>query len=128
MIIFSDLEIILVDYLKEQLEAVDMADVKVSVKKSKENNLKEVIITANYIDEVTRVHRNATAVLDIYAPTYGEANSLSLTVESLIREATVGDIKKVEVVLGPTRTTELTQSERRSISVDLVIKANNYNN
>lgn len=128
MIIFSDLEIILVDYLKEQLEAIDMADVKVSVKKSKENNLKEVIITANYIDEVTRVHRNATAVLDIYAPTYGEANSLSLTVESLIREATVGDIKKVEVVLGPTRTTELTQSERRSISVDLVIKANNYNN
>ena len=105
-----------------------MADVKVSVKKSKENNLKEVIITANYIDEVTRVHRNATAVLDIYAPTYGEANSLSLTVESLIREATVGGIKKVEVVLGPTRTTELTQSERRSISVDLVIKANNYNN
>lgn len=128
MIIFSDLEIILVDYLKEQLEAIDMADVKVSVKKSKENNLKEVIITANYIDEVTRVHRNATAVLDIYAPTYGEANSLSLTVEALIREATVGDIKKVEVVLGPTRTTELTQSERRSISVDLVIKANNYNN
>ncbi len=128
MIIFSDLEIILVDYLKEQLEAIDMADVKVSVKKSKENNLKEVIITANYIDEVTKVHRNATAVLDIYAPTYGEANSLSLTVEALIREATVGDIKKVEVVLGPTRTTELTQSERRSISVDLVIKANNYNN
>jgi hypothetical protein len=128
MIIFSDLEIILVDYLKEELEAINMADVKVSVKKSKENNLKEVIITANYIDEVTRVHRNATAVLDIYAPTYAEANSLSLTVESLIREATVGDIKKVEVVLGPTRTTELTESERRSISVDLVIKANNYNN
>lgn len=128
MIIFSDLEVTLVDYLKEKFEELEINDVKVSVKKSKNNNVKEVIITANYIDEITKVHRNATAVLDIYAPTYAEANSLSLTVEALIREATVGDIKQVEVVLGPTRTTELTESERRSISVDLVIKANEYNN
>lgn len=127
MIIFSDLEVILVDYLKEKFAELEMDDIKVSVKKSKQNDIKEVIITANYNDEITHVHRNASAVLDIYAPTYAEANSLSLIVEALIREATVGDIKKVEVVLGPTRTTELTTSERRSISVDLVIKANNYN-
>jgi len=128
MIKYSDIEVILIGYLKEKLEELEMDDILVSVKKSKNNNLKEIIITANYNDEFTPVHRNASAVIDIYAPSYGEANSLSLIVEALIREATIGDIKKVEVVLGPTRTTELTQSERRSISVDLIIKANNYNN
>jgi hypothetical protein len=128
MIIFTDLDKILVDYLKQALTENDINDVVVSVKKSKQNDLKEVIITATYNDEITPVHRNASAVLDIYAPSFGEANTLSLIVEALIREATVDEIKKVEVILGPTRTTELSQSERRSISVDLVIKANNYNN
>jgi hypothetical protein len=127
MIKYSDIEVILISYLKEKFEELEMDDILVSVKKSKNNNLKEIIITANYNDEFTPVHRNASAVIDIYAPSYGEANSLSLIVEALIREATIEDIKKVEVVLGPTRTTELTQSERRSISVDLIIQANNYN-
>lgn len=127
MIIFSDIETVLVEHMKQKFNELDMQDIIVSVKKSKQNGLKEVIITGNYNDEFTPVHRSASAVIDVYAPTYGEANSLSLIVEALIREATVGDIKKVEVVLGPTRTTELTQSERRSISVDLIIKANNYN-
>lgn len=127
MIIFSDIETVLVEHMKQKFNELNMDDIIVSVKKSKQNGLKEVIITGNYNDEFTPVHRSASAVIDVYAPTYGEANSLSLIVEALIREATVGDIKKVEVVLGPTRTTELTESERRSISVDLIIKANNYN-
>jgi hypothetical protein len=127
MIKYSDIEITLINYLKNALEDENINDVIVSVKKSKQNGLKEIVLTGNYNDEFTPVHRSASAIIDIYAPTYAEANSLSLTVEALIREATVGDIKKVEVVLGPTRTTELTESERRSISVDLIIQANNYN-
>lgn len=128
MIIFEDIEKTLVAYLKETFEYEGEQNIIVSTKKSKQNGLKEVIITANYVNEITQVHRNASAVLDIYAPTYAEASRLGFLTEAFIREATVGDIKKVEVVLGPTRTTEQTESERRSISVDLVIKANNYNN
>lgn len=128
MIKYPDIEITLVSFLKEELEQAGEENIIVSTKKSKTNGLKEIIITANYNNEITPVHRIASAIIDIYAPTYAEANTLSLTVESIIREATTGEIKKVEVIVGPTRTTETTQSERRTISIEMVVKANQINN
>jgi len=125
MIIYPDIEKILVSFLKTRLSAIaGYENVKVSTIKSMDDKLSEVIINGNYNGDISQVHRTASAVIDVYSDTYEKASSLSLLIDSLIREATVEGIKKVEVVLGPTRTAESSQSERRSLSVDFVVKAN----
>lgn len=126
MVIYSDIEKTLVSYLKSTLNAMpEYINVRVATVKSKENSLPEVIIKGAYNADINQVLRAASAVIDVYATSYEEANRLSLIVDAFIREATVGDIKKVDVVLGPTRTIEQSQMEKRSLSVDFVVKANN---
>jgi hypothetical protein len=125
MVIYPDIEKIIVSYLSNALTNIGETDVKVRINKSKDNDIKEVIITGSYTSEISPVHKTASIVVDIYCPTHEEANTLSLIVDSLIRGATVEGIKKVDVVLGPVRTAEASQSQKRSMSVDLVVQASN---
>jgi hypothetical protein len=126
MVIYPDIEKILVSYIKTTLNAIEgYENVKVSTIKSTEDKLSEVVITATYNSDINQVMRNASAVIDVYSDTYEKANTLSLLVDSIIRDATVDGIKKVDVVLGPTRTAEASQSELRSLSVDFIVQANN---
>ncbi len=123
-IIYPDAEKTLVAYFKSVLDP----DVYVATKHSQPDAVnvptKELIINVSYAGETTdRVTRDATATLEIFANTYEDASSLAFLVESLIRDS-VGDvIKRAEVRLGPIRTNEETEQERRSIDVGLIVKA-----
>ena len=125
MVIYPDIEKILISYIKSTLNIIaGYETVYVSTVKSGKDNLNEVIITGSYNTDITKVTRNASAVIDVYGQSYNEANTLSLLVDAIIREATVEGIKRVDVVVGPTRTAEASQSEKRSISIDLTVKGN----
>jgi len=125
MVIYPDIEKILVSYMKSALNIIaGYETVKVSTIKSKNDSTTEVIITGSYNTDINKVTRAASAIIDIYADTYENANTLALLVDALIREATVEGIKKVDVVVGPTRTAEASQSEKRSLSIDLTVKGN----
>lgn len=125
MVIYPDIEKVVIAYLKANLLTITgYENVNIATIKSKNNNLNEVIITGAYNSDINQVMRNASAVIDIYANSYEEANTLALLTDALIREATVNNIKQVLVVVGPTRTIEQSQQEKRSISVDFVVKAN----
>ena len=124
MVIYPDIEELIIDYLKDNLLTItEYSDVRIGHTKSKNDNLSEVIVTGSYNRDLSEVHRSASLVLEVYANTYEKASTLALIVDSLIREATVDAIKKVEVTVGPIRLAEASTSEKRSLSVDLVVKS-----
>jgi hypothetical protein len=124
MVIYPDIEEIIINYFKDNLLTITgYENVNIAPIKSMNDNASEVIITAAYNADISQVHRNASLVLEVYSDTFEKANTLALVVDALIREATVNEIKKVTVVVGPVRLTESSTSEKRSLSVDLVIKA-----
>jgi hypothetical protein len=128
MLIFPDVEVVLVSYFNTALAALGTplaTGVRVATRKAPPSPTppaKELIINVSYNEEAMFVTRLATVTLEVYADSYGVANQLGLLVEALIRGAVGEDIKRVEVRLGPVRTTESSQQERRSIDVELVIK------
>ena len=130
MLIFPDVERELVAYFQDALAARPEAvceDVRVSVRKAAPSTTpypsKELVITASLGRPTQRVLRDATATLDVYAPTYGEASELARIVDALALEC-LGDVfKKADVTISNVRTTEEGTSERRSSSLDLVVKA-----
>lgn len=119
-VIFPDAERVIVAYLKENLP-----DVFVSVKKpapdSAAQSDKQVIVNLAYNEERWFVTKIASLTLDCYANSYADANELGLLVEALIRGVVGDPIKRAIVRLGPVRTTEMGQQERRSLDVELVI-------
>jgi len=128
MVIYPDIDELLISYLQSTLLTITgYENVNIAPIKSMNDTASEVIVTAAYNSDVSKVHRNASAVLEVYADTFEKANTLSLIVDALIREATVNGIKKVEVILGPVRTDEKSTLEKRSLSVDLVVKATQMN-
>lgn len=124
MVIYPDIDELLISYLKDTLLVITgYENVNIAPVKSMNDNASEVIVTASYNRDISQVHRNASAVIEVYADTFEKANTLSLIVDALIREATVNGIKKVDVVVGPVRLAEASTSEKRSLSIDLVVKA-----
>jgi hypothetical protein len=121
MLVFPDIEKTIVSYLKTVL-----TDVRVATKKHDPQDdvpPKEVIVIAAYNGPVEfPVTRYASLVLDCYADDYSDANALGLQVESVIRGCTIEGIKKVLVRLGPSRTTDPGDRERRSLDIELVVK------
>lgn len=129
MLIFPDIEKELVAYFKQALEnlGTDLAsDVRVATKHSQpdENTPnKQVVIIGSYNSETTdRVTKLASVTIEVYANDYATASALGLLVEALVRECTGSEIKRAEVRLGPVRTNEDGQQERRSLDVELVVK------
>jgi hypothetical protein len=124
MVIYPDLEEIIISYFKDNLLTIEgYENVNIAPVKSMDDNASEVIVNASYNNDISQVHRNASLILEVYSDTFEKANTLSLIVDALIREATVGSIKKVDVIVGPVRLSEASTLEKRSLSVDLVVKA-----
>jgi len=122
MIIFPDIEKTLVSYFKTALTGV-----RVATKHSQPDETqpaKELVITVFYGSETdNKVTKNASLLLEAFADTYANANTLGLQVESLIRGVVGTEIKLAEVLRGPSRTNEEGQQECRSLDVALIVKA-----
>lgn len=126
MILFPDLEVLLVDILNSYYP-----DIRVATKKAPADQQPQVqiVITATYANEksVSPVLRYAGIVLDVYADDYSTANTLALEVAAVVQTATGESIKKVSIVSGPTRMGDDTGQEHRALSAELVVKATDYN-
>ena len=111
-VIYPDLEEIIIAYFKTNLNTITgYENVNIAPVKSMNDNAQEVIINCSYNRDISDVHRNASAVIEVYADTFENANTLSLIVDALIRKATVNGIKKVDVIVGPVRLSEASTSE-----------------
>lgn len=121
-IIFPDIEKTLVSYFTTNLTGV-----RVGTKHSQpdeEQPDKELVITVFYGSETdNKVTKNASVLLEAFADTYGNANTLGLQVESLVRGVVGAEIKLAEVLRGPVRTNEEGRQECRSLDVALIVKA-----
>jgi len=129
MVIFPDIEVTLVSYLKSALTSAGESSVRVATKKAQPDDTQpteQVVVIAAYNYEVEFVTKVATVTLEVYANTYARANTLGLLVESLIRGAVGEHIKKVDVRLGPVRTTEEGEQERRSLDVEVIVKGSDF--
>ena len=129
MLIFPDIEKELVAYFNQALENIgtDLAtDVRVGTIHSQpdqETPHKQIVIIGSYnSDTIDRVTKFATVTIEVYADDYATASSLGLLAEALVRESTGQHIKRAEVRLGPVRTNEEGQQERRSLDVELIVK------
>lgn len=123
-VIFPDAEKVIVAYLKQNLPEV-FVSVKKPAPDSPNSSSKQVVVNLAYNEERWFVTKTASLTLDCYANTYDEASSLGLLVEALIRGVVGDPIKRAIVRLGPVRTTELGQQERRSLDVELVVNGSN---
>ena len=129
MLIFPDIEKTLVAYFKQALEDSGSelaADVRVATKHSQPDETtpsKQLVIIAAYNqDTIDRVTKLASVTLEVYADDYATASSLAFLVEALARECTGPEIKRVETRLGPVRTNEEGQQERRSLDLEVIVK------
>ena len=127
-VIFPDVEATLVGYFNSAFTALGSAlatDVRVATKKAQPDETqpaKQLVINAAYNGEQDYVTKLASVTLEVYATDYGTANQLGLLVESLIRGSTGNEIKRVTVRLGPVRTVEESDYEKRSIDAEIVVK------
>jgi hypothetical protein len=122
-VLFPDIEKTLVAYF---LSCPELDGVRVATIHSQPDETtpdKQLVITASYGAETTsKVTKDATVTLEAYADSYEDASTLGLTVEALVRGCVGEEIKYAEVRLGPVRTTEETQQERRSLDVAMIVK------
>lgn len=127
MLVFPDVEKVVVTYLKNRLQTYGgslAAGVNVATKKvapDATQPAKQIVVQFAYNREQNLVTRVGSLTLDIYANDYATANDLSLLVEALIRGLAGGFVKKVELALGPVRTAEPSEQERRSLDVQLTV-------
>lgn len=123
-VIFPDIEPILVSHLSDSLADFGYADAYVATKKAQPDDPQDiqVIVTASYGRTTDYVVRDASAVIDVYANDYETASTVGMLTAAVILGAPAEHIKKVEVVLGPVRQSDEGPQEKRSLSVDFVIK------
>ncbi len=121
-IIYPDIEKTLVAYLEDLLDP----DTRVGTKKlagDATQPAKQVVVQVAYSnDKTTPVLRFAGVIVDIFADTYEDASDLAFLVEALLRECTGEQIKKVELIAGPSRIAEETPQERRTLSLEVTVK------
>ena len=127
-VIFPDVEELLVSFLIDALADIDLPiadNVRVGTIKLGADAVrpsKEVILVGAYNETLDVVRRVATATVDVYGDTYEEASELALLVAALIVNCTDGAIKRAVVSLGPVRILEESNQEKRSMTVDLIVK------
>lgn len=132
-IIFPDLETILVSFLKQALSSSSSPiaqNVRIATQHVPGGTApveKQILVHASYNADQTEVSKFATAVLDIYANESVEATELALHVAAVIQSCTGSQIKRSTIRLGPVRTTEKGQQERRSLDIELVVLGSEFN-
>lgn len=121
-VIYEDIETTLVSHLATALGS----SVRVATKKAAPDAVqpaKQVVITVTWANDKERVTKYASVQLEIYATGDIEASNLALLAEAHLRQATVGPIKRVEIIAGPVRLGDETDQEKRSISAEVVVQA-----
>lgn len=130
-VIFPDIEIIVVSYLADALTGTPFASAHVATKRweptvdDADQPAFQVVVAGNYRAESNFVLKAANLVIDCYAADYGDANTLGLLVESVIRDVVGDPIKQATVLLGPVRRANQGVEELRSIEVELLVKGDN---
>jgi hypothetical protein len=124
MIIYPDLEVALVSYLKSVLDNSVYVSVKAAPADVDPKPVAQVIVNVAPSAQQTPVTRFANVLLECMALSYENANELGLVVEAWLREATsTGHIKSVRILVGPTRIADESVYEKRNISAEVVVKA-----
>jgi hypothetical protein len=126
-IIFPDLELIIVNHLVAEFDAVagEYGSVRVGTKKTAPGQTvpdREVVITANYTSTTQDMIRDASAVIDVYSNDYAEASLIGNLTAALITTVTGDSIKRAVVTLGPVRMAEEGPAEKRSLYIDFTVK------
>lgn len=124
-IFFPDIEPLIVAYLKDALPTFGYVDTFVATKKPAPDATQHdtsVVVTGSYEQTLDEVRRDASAVIDIYGSDYATASELAGLVAALIVDIIGDPIKRASVVLGPVRQTDEGPQEKRSLSVDFVVK------
>lgn len=124
-VIFPDIEPLIVEFLTESLATVTDVDVRVGTKKLPPEvpmPSAEVVVVGNYTGTADVVRQEATLTIDVYSMDYATASDIGLLVGALIVQIPGEHIKRAVVVLGPVRLSDESPLEKRSLSVDLIVK------
>lgn len=126
-VIFPDIESVLVSFFRNALTTLGgplATGVVVATKKVAPDltqPAKQVVIKAAYNAERNYVTKVASVTIDVYADDEMIASELALLIEAMSRMSIGDEIKKAEVLLGPVRTSEETEQERRSLDIELIV-------
>jgi hypothetical protein len=123
-VIYEDIESTLVAHLQNALGS----EVRVGTKKLGPDQVqpaKQVVVTAAWAGDKERMLKYAGVITEVFADGDIEASTLALLVEANLRTATVGSIKKVEIIAGPIRLADGSTQEKRSISAEVTVQATN---
>lgn len=127
-VIFPDIEQLIVQFLNSELASLSdplAANVRVGTTKLPpefDTPEKEVVVVANYSGSLDKVRATATATVEVYSLDYETASSLALLIGALIVGIPGESVKRAVVTLGPVRLSDESPLEKRSLSVDLVVK------
>lgn len=124
-IIFPDIEKHLVSYINTRLTELGETGVRVATSKAPADSAqpaREVVIIGNYTGTLDVVRQEATVTIEVYATEYGAASELALLVAAIVVQIPSDPIKRAVVTLGPVRMADAAPLEKRSISVELVVK------
>lgn len=122
MLFYPDIEKTLVSHLQTSLGSGVYVATKKPAPDAVDVPTEQVVVNVAYANEKEVVTRYAGVVIDIYAEDYGTASDLAFMVEGYLRTVIGEQIKKVDIITGPVRTSEEGEQERRSISAELVVK------
>lgn len=119
MIAYPDIEAIVVEYLADLF-----ATAHVATKRAQpgSNEPLQIVVNGGYAETMDDVRRMASVVIEVLHEDSVTATDMALQVESAIREIKGQVIKRVDVTLGPVRVSEDGPFEKRSMSVDFVVK------
>lgn len=124
-VIFPDIEPLIVEFLNESLATATALEVRVGTKKLPPEATvpdAEVVVVGNYSGTLDVIRQEATLTIDVYSADYATASDIGLLVGALIVQIPGEHIKRAVVTLGPVRLTDESPLEKRSLSVDLVVK------
>ena len=124
-VIFPDIEPLIVDHLTTALAGATATEVRVGTKKLPAGATApaaEVVIVGNYTGTLDPVRQEATLTIDVYSASYQTASDIGLLVGALIVQIPGQHIKRAVVTVGPVRLSDEAPLEKRSLSVDLIVK------
>lgn len=128
-IVFPDLDKLVIQYLDTALASLETSqaeDVTVTAKKTPSDisprPSKEVVVVCQYGPTYDDVRRVGSAVIDVWCDDFATATELALLVAAVITQIPGDSIKRAVVALGPTRLSEEGPQERRSMTVDFIVK------
>ena len=124
-VIYGDIEATLVTYFKSVLDPEIYVATKKAAPDMNPQPEQQVVILVAWAGDKEFVTKYAGVQLEIYADGDVQASNLALLVEAHLRQATVGPIKRVDILAGPIRLGDATNQEKRSISAEVVVQATN---